>query len=77
MRHANCPARKSAAATCGSLFHLVLRCMRAGRPEPIIRPSERIAAHCYAAGIDLAEVQEAFDVVAEVLWRHLVEELGL
>lgn len=58
------------------LFHLVLRCMRAGRPEPIIRPSERIAAHCYAAGIDLAEVQEAFDVVAEVLWRHLVGALA-
>ena len=58
------------------LFHLVLRCMRAGRAEPIIRPSERIAAHCYAAGIDLAEVQEAFDVVAEVLWRHLVGALA-
>jgi hypothetical protein len=53
------------------LFHLVLWCMRAGRAEPIIRPSERIAAHCYAAGIDLAEVQEAFSVLAEVLWRHL------
>ena len=58
------------------LFHLVLRCMRAGRAEPIIRPSERIAAHCYAAGIDLAEVQEAFDVLAEVLWRHLVGALA-
>jgi hypothetical protein len=31
------------------LFHLVLRCMRAGRAEPIIMPSERIAAHCYAS----------------------------
>ena len=58
------------------LFHLVLRCMRAGRAEPIIRPSERIAAHCYAAGIDLAEVQEAFKVLAEVLWRHLVGALA-
>ncbi|HEY6316206.1 MAG TPA: methylmalonyl-CoA decarboxylase [Streptosporangiaceae bacterium] len=55
------------------LFHLVLRCMRAGRAEPIIRPSERIAAHCYAAGIDLAEMQEAFSVLAEVLWRHLAD----
>ena len=68
------------------LFRLVLRCMRAGRAEPIIRPSEQIAAHCYAAGIDLTEAQGTFNVLAEVLWRHLagaladeqlVEALGL
>jgi hypothetical protein len=35
------------------LFRLVLRCMHAGRAEPVIRPSEQIAAHCYAAGVDL------------------------
>ena len=39
------------------LFRLVLRCVRAGRAEAIIRPSEQIAVHCYAAGIDLAERQ--------------------
>jgi methylmalonyl-CoA decarboxylase len=67
-------------------FRLVLRCVRARRAEPIIRPSEQIAAHCYAAGIDLIETQEAFSVLAEVLWRRLagaldgeqlVEALGL
>jgi hypothetical protein len=57
------------------LFHLVLGCVRAGRAEPIIRPSEQIAAHCYAAGIDLTEAQEAFNVLAEVLWRHLAGAL--
>lgn len=68
------------------LFRLVLRCVRAGRAEPIITPSEQIAAHCFAAGIDLAEAQEAFNVMAEALWRHVagalageqrVEALGL
>ena len=68
------------------LFRLVLRCVRAGRAEPIIRPSEQIAAHCFAAGIDLAEAQEAFNVLAEALWRYVagaladeqrVEALGL
>ena len=54
------------------LFRLVLRCVRAGRAEPIIRPAEQIAAHCFAAGIDLAEAQEAFNVMAEALWRHVV-----
>ena len=57
------------------LFRLVLRCVRAGRAEPIIRPSEQIAAHSYAAGIDLTEVQETFDVLAEVLWRQLTGAL--
>ena len=27
------------------LFRLVLRCVRAGRAKPIIRPSEQIGAH--------------------------------
>ena len=57
------------------LFRLVVRCVRAGRAEPIIRPSEQIAAHCYAAGLELTEIQEAFNVLAEVLWRHLVGAL--
>jgi methylmalonyl-CoA decarboxylase len=58
------------------LFRLVLRCVRAGRAEPIIRPAEQIAAHCFAAGIDLAEAQEAFNVMAEALWRHVVGALA-
>src|SRR5690348_11675068 len=58
------------------LFRLVLRCVHAGRAEPIIRPSEQIAAHCYAAGIDLAEIQGSFTVLAEVLWRQLAGRLA-
>jgi len=58
------------------LFRLVLRCVHAGRAEAIIGPSEQIAAHCYAAGIDLAERQGAFNVLAEVLWRRLVGALA-
>jgi methylmalonyl-CoA decarboxylase len=58
------------------LFRLVLRCMLAGQAEPVIRPSEQVAAHCYAAGIDLTEVQGAFNVLTEVLWRHLADALG-
>jgi hypothetical protein len=58
------------------LLRLVLRCMRASRAEPIIRPSELIAAHCYAAGIDLAEVQRSLTVLAEVLWHQLADALA-
>ena len=58
------------------LFRLVLRCVREGRAEPIITPVTRIAAHCFAAGVDLAEAQEAFNVLAEALWRHVVGALA-
>ena len=58
------------------LFRLLLRCVRAGSAEPVIRPCEQIAAHCYAAGIDLIEVQEAFTVLSEVAWRHLAGALA-
>ena len=58
------------------LFRLVLRCIHAGHAKPIIRPSEQIAAHCYAAGIDLAEVQGTFTVLAEVIWRQLAGVLA-
>jgi methylmalonyl-CoA decarboxylase len=58
------------------LFHLVLRCVHEGRPEPIVRPFEQIAAHSYAAGIDLGEVQGTFNVLTEALWRHLASTLA-
>jgi hypothetical protein len=58
------------------LFRLVLRCVREGRAEPIITPVARIAAYCFAAGVDLAEAQEAFNVLAEALWRHVVGALA-
>jgi methylmalonyl-CoA decarboxylase len=58
------------------LFNLVLRCVCDNRAESIITPSERIAAHCFAAGVDLAQLQESFDVLAEALWFHLAGALA-
>ncbi len=58
------------------LFRLVVRCMGAGRAEPVIRPCEQIAAHGYAAGTDLAELLGPFNVLGEVLWRHLTDGLA-
>jgi len=53
------------------LFRLLLRCVHEGRTELIIKPSEQIAAHSYAAGIEITEVQGSFNVLAGVLWRKL------
>jgi methylmalonyl-CoA decarboxylase len=57
------------------LFELMLRCVREGRVEPIIKPSGQIAAYCFAAGIDLEEAQGEFNILAGVLWRHLAGSL--
>lgn len=57
------------------LFRLVVRCMRAGQAEPVIRPCQQIAAHSYAAGLDLAGLLGAFNVLTEVLWRPLADTL--
>ncbi len=53
------------------LFELVQRCVHEGRAEPIITPSQQIAADRFVAGIYLAEVQAAFTALEDVLWRHL------
>jgi methylmalonyl-CoA decarboxylase len=58
------------------LFGLVLRCVREGRAELIAKPSVQIAAHCFAAGVDLAEVQGEFNVLTEVLWRHVAGSIA-
>ena len=58
------------------LFGLVLRCVREGRAEPIIKPCEQIAAHCFASGVEIAEIQGEVNVLAEVLWRHVADSVA-
>jgi len=53
------------------LLELVRQCLHQGRSDPIITPSEQLAADCFGAGIDLSDVQAAFVVLEDVLWRHL------
>ena len=53
------------------LLELVRQCLHQGRSDPIITPSQQLAADCFGAGIDLADVQAAYVVLQDVLWRHL------
>jgi methylmalonyl-CoA decarboxylase len=53
------------------VFGLMLRCMHEGHAESIIKPSAQIAAHCFASGTGLEEVQDEFSVLGQVLWHHL------
>src|ERR1039457_5421320 len=58
------------------LFELVQQCLQEGRADPIITPSQQIAADRFVAGVDLADVQASFVVLEDVLWRHLSAELA-
>ncbi len=58
------------------LFELIQRCAHEGHCEPIIGPSQRMAADHFANGIEIAEVQAAFTVLENVLWRHLADALS-
>ncbi len=58
------------------LFELIQRCVHEGHCEPIIGPSQQMAADHFAAGIEIAEVQAAFTVLEDVLWRHLADAVS-
>ncbi len=58
------------------LFDLIERCVHEGHCEPIIGPSQQMAADQFAAGIEIAEIQAVFTVLEDVLWRHLADAVS-
>jgi methylmalonyl-CoA decarboxylase len=62
--------------TVRELFGLVVRCVQEGDAGPIIASSQQIAAHRFEAGFDVAEIQATFNVLEEVLWRHVAATLA-
>ena len=58
------------------LFELVVKCVQDGAVEPIIASSHQLAADRFAAGFDIREVQREFNVLEEVLWRHVAASLS-
>ncbi len=54
----------------------VLEASVAGRTVlPMVRHAERIARERHQCGFDLAEVQTAFNVLEEALWRQITAQL--
>ena len=60
----------------GQLLDLVLRCVNEGGADSIITPSRRMAADRFVAGVDLAEIQGAFNLLEEMIWRHAASALA-
>ena len=58
------------------LFGLVVQCVREGGTEPVMASSQQVAADRFVAGFDIAEIQEEFSVLEEVLWRLVTDALA-
>lgn len=63
------------------LYELTLESLRARDLTAVIAHSERVADERYAAGFDIGEVQTAYNVLEERIWKHIVtnvapEDLG-
>ena len=58
------------------LLELVVQCVHDGDTQPIIAMSRQIATDRFAAGCDIAEIQETLNVLEEVLWRHVTRTLA-
>ncbi len=58
------------------LFALVVRCVHENDLAPIVEASQEIAAERFAAGFDIAEIQGAFNVLEEALWREMAGVLA-
>lgn len=57
------------------LFELLLTCLQTRTLTPMVEHAERVADQRFQAGFGLDEVQVAFNVLEETLWRRLVLEV--
>jgi hypothetical protein len=55
------------------LFDLVVTALRDRELEPVSHYCEGIAEQRFQAGFGISEVQTAFNVVEEAMWRHVVD----
>ncbi len=69
-----------------ALFDIVVDCLRSRSLDQVIRYAEQVGRDRFTSGFGIVEVQTAFNVLEESMWRHvvtgvptgeLVESLGL
>jgi len=54
------------------LFEIVVTALRDRQLEPVARYCEAVAAQRFESGFGIAEVQTAFNVMEETIWRRVV-----
>ena len=57
------------------LLALTIRCVRERDLAPMLAHSQAIARERFEAGFDLRELQTAFNVLEEAMWRHVVARI--
>ena len=58
-----------------ALFTLIIRGIKDRNLTPMVVHAEEIAVERYNAGFDLWEVQTAFNLLEESIWKHLLRDL--
>lgn len=62
-------------ARLSALYSLVAGCASDHNLSPIAAYAQRIARERHAAGVQLAEVQTAINVLEEAIWRNILSEV--
>jgi hypothetical protein len=57
------------------LYDLALECIRSRNLVPMIEFSEKLAEERFKGGFDLQEVQTAFNVLEEAIWKQVTDEM--
>jgi len=57
-----------------ALFGAVVQTLREGSPVAVVGHADAVARERYTAGFGIEEIQVAFNILEETLWRHLVQE---
>ena len=58
------------------LFDMVVAALRDRQLEEVARYSEAVAQQRFENGFGIAEVQTAFNVMEETIWRHVVASMS-
>ena len=74
LRHYDAAGMEKTRERLQSLFERLVECIERRSLQPIVGYSQMIAEERYTAGFDLSEVQAAYNVLEEVVWRSILHE---
>ncbi len=75
LRHYAASSPEENAARLSGLYDVLLTSVRGMNVLPMVKHAEGVARQRHDAGFDLAEVQTAFNVLEEALWRAISSEV--
>jgi hypothetical protein len=58
-----------------ALFDIVVECLRSRNLDQLVKYAEHVGRDRFTSGYGIGEVQTAFNVLEESMWRHVVAEV--